>query len=193
MTLLGQKLSFFLPSVCRKAFLLQLVDTQVAVAPYPGVGKDLEHGRVSSWRSQRARLECHLPNLGLPTQREPPPPGLWASWEETRMQPQPQGATPSNRQLQLPCLAAASLQASCLDETAEHSEQSAQNSVCLPRSPDCPGPREARRCHHWAGAPGSCFPSRCGRGRLRLPGAPWPQAPATAPLASRSCRQRSCA
>lgn len=120
MTLLGQKLSFFLPSVCRKAFLLQLVDAQVAVAPYPGVGKDPEHGCVSSWRSQRARLECLLPNLGLPTQREPPPPGLWASWEETRMQPQPQGATPSNRQLQLPCLAAASLQASCLDETAEH-------------------------------------------------------------------------
>lgn len=72
------------------------------------------------------------------------------------------------------------------------SEQSAQNSVCLPRSPDCPEPREARRCHHWAGAPGSCFPSRCGRGGSRLPGAPWPQAPATAPLASRSCRRRSC-
>lgn len=59
-------------------------------------GRTREHGRVSSWHSQRARLECHLPNLGLPTQREPPPPGLQPSWEETRMQPQPQGAT-SNR------------------------------------------------------------------------------------------------
>lgn len=88
------------------------------------------------------------------------------------MQPQPQGATPSSRQLQLPCLAAASLQASCLDETAEHSEQSTQNSVCLPRSPDRPGPREARRRHRWARAwlllPLALWPG----GGSRLPGAP---------------------
>lgn len=174
MTLLGQKLCFFLPSVCRKAFLLPLVDTQVAAAPYPGVRKGLEHGRVSSWRSQRARLECHLPNLGLPTQREPPPPGLWAFWEETRMQPQPQGASPSNRQLQLPCLAAASPQASCLDETTEHKR--AKHPKLLSASPvrlTVWGPEKPTDATTGARSPGSCFPSHCGpREAHGLPGAP---------------------
>lgn len=105
--------------MCRKAFLPQLVDTQVAVAPCPESGRTLSMAACPPGAHKGLAL-----NVTCPTSVSQPrgsrraqvsgPPGRRLACSHTAS-----GGHPLNRQLQLPCLAAASLQASCLDETAE--------------------------------------------------------------------------